>query len=181
MFASVDVLVFTVLSLLLSNVAGVPTADPGIVVTDDVINALGGGLIQNFSASIDLESFLTNFITMDFTASNMLLLFEMTLNTVSLLAGVNDTAFMSFNHTFDPPVVIPALGTADSGTIDNVLMVQGTINSLDIIPLAELDILDMNVTIHVASIGGVGGIPITTNGLTETDVPTTYSLQTLSV
>ncbi|KAJ3920315.1 hypothetical protein F5877DRAFT_77217 [Lentinula edodes] len=105
----------------------------------------------------------------------------MTLETVSALTGVNGTAFMSFNHTFDPPVVVPILGTADSGTIDNVLMVQGTINSLNIIPLGELDILDMNITARIGSLGGVGGIPLPFNGLTQSDVPTTYSLQTISV
>ncbi|GAW05155.1 carbohydrate-binding module family 50 protein [Lentinula edodes] len=128
-------------------------------------------------STLNLSS-ITSLRDLDFTAGNILIL-EMTLETVSALTGVNGTAFMSFNHTFDPPVVVPILGTADSGTIDNVLMVQGTINSLNIIPLGELDILDMNITARIGSLGGVGGIPLPFNGLTQSDVPTT--LQTISV
>ncbi|KAJ3903318.1 hypothetical protein F5879DRAFT_162444 [Lentinula edodes] len=199
MFVSVRALVCTILSLLLLNVAGAPSTTSEATV--DLEGLVISDLVKNFSASIDLESFLDNLITLDFTgifhypnlpavaltskfyprtAGNILIL-EMTLETVSALTGVNGTAFMSFNHTFDPPVVVPVLGTADSGTIDNVLMVQGTINSLNIIPLGELDILDMNITARIGSLGGIGGIPLPFNGLTQSDVPTTYSLQTLSV
>ncbi|KAJ3867411.1 MAG: hypothetical protein NXY57DRAFT_960426 [Lentinula lateritia] len=192
------------ISLLLLNVAGALSTTSEATV--DLEGLVISDLVKNFSASIDLESLLDNLITrrgisLDFTgifhypnlpavaltskfyprtAGNILIL-EMTLETVSALTGVNGTAFMSFNHTFDPPVVVPILGTADSGTIDNVLMVQGTINSLNIIPLGELDILDMNITTRIGSLGGVGGIPLPFNGLTQSDVPTTYSLQTISV
>ncbi|KAJ3798226.1 hypothetical protein GGU11DRAFT_744521 [Lentinula aff. detonsa] len=65
------------------------------------------------------------------------------------------------------------LGTANSGTIDNVLLVQGAINSLNIIPLGELDLLDVNVSVRAATIDGFGGIPIPIDGLKQSDVPTT--------
>ncbi|KAF8830481.1 hypothetical protein HHX47_DHR2001038 [Lentinula edodes] len=113
MFASVHVLVFTLLSLLLIHVAGIPapatdaTADLAGLSIGDIINALGIGLVQNISAIITL-----------------------TLDRVSSLAGINNTVYASFDHTFDPPVVVRPLGTADSGTIDNVLLVQGAINSI---------------------------------------------------
>ncbi|KAJ3736715.1 hypothetical protein DFJ43DRAFT_1149776 [Lentinula guzmanii] len=184
MFASVRVLVLLCLSLLL-KVAGVPAPTTEVIGAldglseDDIIDALDLGLVQNISVLITLESVLTNLMTrqrdnsIDFTAQNTLIL-EMTLDTMSCSAGVNNTVFASFSQTFDPPVVIPTLGTADSGPIDNVDMVQGILGTLSIIPLEELDILDMNITIRVASIGGVGGIPLALNGLMQSDVPTKY-------
>ncbi|KAJ3988747.1 hypothetical protein F5890DRAFT_1489973 [Lentinula detonsa] len=184
MFASVRVLVLLCLGLLL-KVAGVPAPTIEVIGAldglseDDIIDALDLGLVQNISVLITLESVLTNLMTIDFTAENTLIL-EMTLDTVSCSAGVNDTVFASFSQTFDPPVVIPTLGTADSGPIDNVDMVQGILGTLSIIPLEELDILDMNITIRVASIGGVGGIPLALNGLMQSDVPTKYTVETLS-
>ncbi|KAJ3892970.1 hypothetical protein GG344DRAFT_64154 [Lentinula edodes] len=173
MFVSVCALVCTILSLLLLNVAGAPSTTSEATV--DLEGLVISDLVKNFSASIDRG------ISLDFTGIFHYPNLPAVALTISALTGVNGTAFMSFNHTFDPPVVVPVLGTADSGTIDNVLMVQGTINSLNIIPLGELDILDMNITARIGSLGGVGGIPLPFNGLTQSDVPTTYSLQTLSV
>ncbi|KAJ4474170.1 hypothetical protein C8R41DRAFT_556976 [Lentinula lateritia] len=174
-------LVFTLLSLLLVHVAGIPapatdaTADLGGLSIGDIINALGIGLVQNISALITLESLVTNLIDIDFTVKNPLII-ELTLDRVSSLAGINNTVYASFDHTFDPPVVVRPLGTADSGTIDDVLLVQGAINSLNIIPLEELDLLDVNVSVRAASIDGFGGIPIPIDGLKQSDVPTTYNL-----
>ncbi|KAJ3932919.1 MAG: hypothetical protein NXY57DRAFT_893249 [Lentinula lateritia] len=188
-------LVFTLLSLLLVHVAGIPapatdaTADLGGLSIGDIINALGIGLVQNISALITLESLVTNLIEQVSrhilkaysevfqkaqlgTVKNPLII-ELTLDRVSSLAGINNTVYASFDHTFDPPVVVRPLGTADSGTIDDVLLVQGAINSLNIIPLEELDLLDVNVSVRAASIDGFGGIPIPIDGLKQSDVPTT--------
>ncbi|KAJ3875615.1 hypothetical protein F5051DRAFT_461974 [Lentinula edodes] len=172
-------LVFTLLSLLLVHVAGMPapatdaTADLGGLSIGDIINALGIGLVQNISALITLESLTTNLIEQVSRTVKNPLIIELTLDRVSSLAGINNTVYASFDHTFDPPVVVRPLGTADSGTIDNVLLVQGAINSLNIIPLEELDLLDVNVSVRAASIDGFGGIPIPIDGLKQSDVPTT--------
>ncbi|KAJ3788523.1 hypothetical protein GGU10DRAFT_346085 [Lentinula aff. detonsa] len=178
MFANVLALVFALLCSQLVNVVGVPSpaadasADLGGLSIGDIINALGIGLVQNISAIITLESLTDNLIDINFTAKNPLII-ELTLDKVSSLAGVNNTVYASFDHTFDPPVVVRPLGTANSGTIDNVLLVQGAINSLNIIPLGELDLLDVNVSVRAATIDGFGGIPIPIDGLKQSDVPTT--------
>ncbi|KAJ3736716.1 hypothetical protein DFJ43DRAFT_988896 [Lentinula guzmanii] len=196
MFANAFALVFALLSSQLVTVAGVPSpaadasADLGGLSIGDIINALGIGLVQNISAIITppLKVLLTNQYqlhwytffpselssTVDptYVAKNPLVI-ELTLDKVSSLAGVNDTVYASFDHTFDPPVVVRPLGTANSGTIDNVLLVQGAINSLNIIPLGELDLLDVNVSVRAATIDGFGGIPIPIDGLKQSDVPTT--------
>ncbi|KAJ3822533.1 hypothetical protein F5880DRAFT_1613723 [Lentinula raphanica] len=174
---------------LVGNVAGAPSSATEIVPDleglsiGDIINALGIGLVQNITAIITLDSLTTNLIeqvsrlrnSVDFTAKNPLII-ELTLDKVSTIAGVNNTVYASFNHTFDPPVVVRPLETADSGTIDNVLLVQGAINSLNIIPLGELDLMDVNISVRAATIDGFGGIPIPINGLKQSDVPTTYTL-----
>ncbi|KAJ3715034.1 hypothetical protein FB446DRAFT_323680 [Lentinula raphanica] len=166
---------------LVGNVAGAPSSATEIVPDleglsiGDIINALGIGLVQNITAIITLDSLTTNLIDVDFTAKNPLII-ELTLDKVSSIAGVNNTVYASFNHTFDPPVVVRPLETADSGTIDNVLLVQGAINSLNIIPLGELDLMDVNISVRAATIDGFGGIPIPINGLKQSDVPTTYTL-----
>ncbi|KAJ4000149.1 hypothetical protein F5050DRAFT_1709200 [Lentinula boryana] len=161
MFASVRVLVLLCLSLLL-KVAGVPAPTTEVIGAldglseDDIIDALALGLVQNISVLITLESVLTNLMTI-INVFQPLLLLE------------------GYFTNCRVPVVIPTLGTADSGPIDNVDMVQGILGTLSIIPLEELDILDMNITIHLASIGGVGGVPLALNGLMQSDVPTKYT------
>ncbi|KAJ3815216.1 hypothetical protein F5876DRAFT_31129 [Lentinula aff. lateritia] len=203
MFVSICALIFT-LSILLIHVAGIPapatdaTADLGGLSIGDIINALGIGLVQNISAIITVRTFLfinncfsTKLKAHIFTTARISrpeffrkaelgtvknpLIIELTLDRVSSLAGINNTVYASFNHTFDPPVVVHPLGTADSGAIDNVLLVQGAINSLNIIPLGELDLLDVNVSIRAASFDGFGGIPIPIDGLKQSDVPTTWA------
>ena len=54
-------------------------------------------------------------------------------------ASVNGEIFAHFDQSFSN-FVVPARGTANSGTFGNVLLTQGALNSLGIIPLGELDI-----------------------------------------
>lgn len=63
-------------------------------------------------------------------------------------AGINDTVFATFDHTFAKPVVVPILGTANSGTIPNVNLTQGVTSSLSIIPLGFLDLLSTDVFVR---------------------------------
>ena len=53
-------------------------------------------------------------------------------------AGVNGETFARFDNGFDS-FVIPAHGTANSGRVKNVLLTQGAIATLGIIPLGKLD------------------------------------------
>lgn len=76
------------------------------------------------------------------------LIFELTLDSVSSTAGINGTVYATFNHTFATPVVVPPLGKANSGVVPDVLLTQGAIASLDIIPLGYLDLINVDVNLR---------------------------------
>ncbi|KJA28381.1 hypothetical protein HYPSUDRAFT_33747 [Hypholoma sublateritium FD-334 SS-4] len=140
-----------------------------------IINLLGIGLVTKIDAFITLESLETNLISIDFDVKNPLPI-ELTLDSVSSQAGLNGTVFATFTHTFPKPgLVVPPLGTKNSGTIDNVLLTQGATASLDIIPFGILD-LNTDANIRAATIFGQLGIPIPLDGLTQSSVPTNYTL-----
>lgn len=54
-------------------------------------------------------------------------------------SGVNNETYAHFDQAFDS-FIIPAHGTANSGRVENVLLTQGALASLGIIPLGELDV-----------------------------------------
>ncbi|KAK7024066.1 hypothetical protein R3P38DRAFT_2956584 [Favolaschia claudopus] len=85
------------------------------------------------------------------------LIFELTLDSVTSTAGINDTVYATFNHTFAKPVV-------------------GAIASLDIIPLGYLDLLNVDINIRALTINGKLGIPLVISGLHQKNVSTTYDL-----
>ncbi len=60
------------------------------------------------------------------------LLVEITLERVVLSAGIDTTECISFDHTFEDPIVVPILGKADSGVIEDVALTQGGLATLDI-------------------------------------------------
>jgi hypothetical protein len=143
----------------------------------DIINALGIGLVKDINAFITLESLETNIISVNFDVKNPLPI-ELTLDNVSAVAGLNGSIFASFSHTFAKPgLVVPPLGTKNSGTIDNVLLTQGAIAALSIIPFQILDLPDTNASVRAFTIDGLLGIPIPLDGLEQTAVPTNYTLE----
>ncbi|KDR85834.1 hypothetical protein GALMADRAFT_132478 [Galerina marginata CBS 339.88] len=166
-------------SLLAVSVSATPqaesrAADLGV---GDIINALGVGLVKDINAFITLESLETNIISVNFDVKNPLAI-ELTLDSVSAVAGLNGTVFATFSHTFAKPgLVVPPLGTKNSGTINNVFLPQGAVASLAIIPFQILDLPDTNASVRAFTIGGILGIPIPLNGLKQTAVPTNYTLQ----
>lgn len=85
-------------------------------------------------------------------------------------AGVDGEVFAIFSQGFDNFVVPPG-GTADSGTFGGVLLTQGLLNSLAIVPLLSLDVAAA-ATITV----GQGGYQIPFLKLQQTGVPTQYNL-----
>ncbi|KAJ7810513.1 hypothetical protein B0H14DRAFT_3880558 [Mycena olivaceomarginata] len=141
----------------------------------EIIDALGIGLVTQINASITLDTLTTNLLSINFEAQNPLI-FELTLDSVSSTAGINGTVYATFNHTFATPVVVPPLGKANSGVVPDVLLTQGAIASLDIIPLGYLDLINVDVNLRALTIGGKLGIPLTISGLHQTNVSTTYNL-----
>lgn len=141
----------------------------------DIINGLGIGLVSSINVTITLDTLVTNLVDIAFTVKNPLPI-ELTLERVTSSAGINSTEYASFDHTFSDPLVVPIFGTADSGTIKNVLLTQGATASLAIIPLGFLDLLNTDVNLRAATIFGQLGIPLNVTGLKQKNVTTTYEL-----
>jgi len=154
----------------------VPVADGTDLTIGQILNDLGVGLLTSISVNITLDTLTDNLVSIEFELKNPLII-EITLERVISTSGINGTVFASFDHTFSPPLVLPILGTASSGIIDNVLLTQGAIASLSIIPLGILDLIDTNITTRVATIDGFFGIPLVITGLQQSNIPTTYNLE----
>jgi hypothetical protein len=96
-------------------------------------------LIQHINVYITVETLLTGFVSIDIDLSNPLDS-DLTINFLQSDAGVNGINYAHVDFAFNPGFVVPAHGTANTGSIPNVFLVQGVIASLDIIPLGELDV-----------------------------------------
>ncbi|EKM84298.1 hypothetical protein AGABI1DRAFT_110844 [Agaricus bisporus var. burnettii JB137-S8] len=167
----------SVLVFLFAVVCAVPTQiDTRQLNPADIINALGVGLVSKIHTIITLESLTTNLVSIDFDVKNPLPV-ELTIKEISSSAGLNGTVYARFNHTFPAPgLVVPLLGTKNSGRIDNVLLPLGAVASLEIIPVGFLDLLDTDAKIKAATIFGHLGIPLELEGLKQEEVPATYDL-----
>ncbi|KAK0470496.1 hypothetical protein IW261DRAFT_1573117 [Armillaria novae-zelandiae] len=88
-------------------------------------------------------------------------------------AGVDGAEYLSFDHSFEDPVVVPILGTADSGDIADVQLTEGGLSTLTILSSASLDLLNLDVDMRVATVGGKLGIASNETGLTQSNVPAT--------
>lgn len=107
---------------------------------------------------------------------------------------MNGTEYANFQHTFPSPgLVVPPLGTKNSGRIGNVLVTKGVEAALDIIPFGVLDLLDTDADIQLvtlpidihqygcltsyflraATILGHLGFPVALDNLKQDGVPTT--------
>ncbi|KAK0434780.1 hypothetical protein EV421DRAFT_2039435 [Armillaria borealis] len=87
------------------------------------------------------------------------LIVEITLDRVAVSAGIGGVEYISFDHTFEDPVVVPILGTADSGVIENVALTQGGLTTLNIVPDGFLNLLNLDLYLREATIGGSLGYP----------------------
>ncbi|KAJ7166510.1 hypothetical protein C8R43DRAFT_196899 [Mycena crocata] len=173
--ARLSSLVFGLLAALFVSAAPAPSALENRDLLGEIINALGIGLVTRINATITLETLVTNLLSINFQAQNPLI-FELTIDRVSSTAGINNTVYATFDHTFDTPVVVPPLGKANSGVVPNVNLTQGAIASLDIIPLGFLDLLDVDVHLRALTINGKLGIPLVISDLHQKNVTTTYDL-----
>ncbi|KAF9264250.1 hypothetical protein L218DRAFT_258531 [Marasmius fiardii PR-910] len=133
------------------------------------LNGMGQKLLQHINVFITLDSLITNLVTVDFDLTNPL---DTDLEIVFLQSdgGVNGATYAHFEHTFDS-FVVPANSTVNSGSIPNVLLTQGAIASLDIIPLGILDIFGA-ATVRL----GVDGYEVPWLHLNQAVVPTSYNL-----
>ncbi|KAH0589321.1 hypothetical protein H2248_005083 [Termitomyces sp. 'cryptogamus'] len=125
--------------------------------------------ITHVTVTITLESLLTNLVTVDFDVHNPLGA-ELVIEFVQSDSGVNGKTYASFGQHFDS-FIVPPNQTANSGPIPNVLLVQGAMNSLAIIPLGVLDV-SAATTLRV----GQGGYQIPWLKLDQKAVPTKYNL-----
>jgi hypothetical protein len=83
---------------------------------------------------------------------------------------LNGQVIASFAHTFDN-LVLPSKQTVSTGKIDDVLLVQGALVALGIVPQGKLD-TSFAATAQV----GQGGYTIPFLKLEQKGVPTTYDL-----
>ncbi|KAK0479762.1 hypothetical protein IW261DRAFT_1564415 [Armillaria novae-zelandiae] len=161
--SSAQILFSFFLFYLLAYVCGAPTSSDAAE-ADPL-----AGVVSHIDVTLNLESLIDNLANLSFTASNPLIL-----DRVAVSAGVGGVEYISFDHTFETPVVVPILGTADSGVIENVVLTQGGLATLNIVPDGFLDLLDLSLFLREGTIGGIGGIPVTDTGLTATDISTTW-------
>ncbi|KAF7347185.1 hypothetical protein MVEN_01473200 [Mycena venus] len=117
----------------------------------EIIDALGIGLVTQINATITLDTLVTNLLSINFEAQNPLF-FELTLDSVSSTAGINDTVYATFNHTFATPVVLLHLWISS--------------------PLGFLDLINVDVNLRALTIDGKLGIPLVISGLHQKNVST---------
>ncbi|KAK0495815.1 hypothetical protein EDD18DRAFT_1167509 [Armillaria luteobubalina] len=151
---------------LASFVCGTPTSLRATLTDSD--------LVSGITVTMTLDSLVTNLATVSFNASNSQLV-EISLDRVAMSAGVDGTEYLTFDHTFEDPVVVPILGTADSGDISNVQLTQGGLGTITISSSKSLDLLNLDVDMRVATINGKLGITSNKTGLTESNVPAIFN------
>ncbi|KAG7451926.1 uncharacterized protein BT62DRAFT_926124 [Guyanagaster necrorhizus] len=149
----------------LAFVCGAPTSSAA-----DAANPLD---ITGINVTITLEDLVTNLADLSFNVSNPNP-FEITIDRIVVAAGVDSTEYISFDYTFEDPVVVPLFGTANSGDIEDVTLTQGGLATLNTVSLGYLDLLNLDLYLREATIDGQLGIPVNATGLTQDDVPTTY-------
>ncbi|KAL1943642.1 hypothetical protein VTO73DRAFT_4087 [Trametes versicolor] len=124
-------------------------------------------IVAHINAFITLDTLFDNFITIDFDIANPLDT-DMEITFTQVDSGLDGVTYAHFDQAFDS-FVVPAKGTANSGTVKNVLLTQGAIASLGIIPVGKLDVFSA-ATIRI------GDYTIPWLQLTTLQVPTDYHL-----
>ncbi|KAH8795141.1 hypothetical protein DL96DRAFT_1827229 [Flagelloscypha sp. PMI_526] len=144
-------------------------------VIGDVLNFFKLGFVTQIDTAITLDTLTTNLVSVNISLKNDLP-FELTIDKISSKAGVNGIVYAELDYTFPKPVVFPALGTANSGKIPDVLLTQGALESLGIISLGYLDLMESNVSTRALTINGALGIPIPIEGLKQDNVTAVYTI-----
>ncbi|KAF8204112.1 hypothetical protein BJ912DRAFT_1137994 [Pholiota molesta] len=142
----------------------------------DAIEAVG--LFKDMTVPITIQSLTTNTVSIIFDIQNPLPV-ELTLDNIAANAGLNGTVLATFTQSFSPPgFVVPALGTA-SGTFNDVVLPQGAVGLLAIIPYGVLDLSSIDASSRVLTSSGTGGIAVPLDGLTQS-VTTEYAISSCS-
>ncbi|KAI0821788.1 hypothetical protein BC628DRAFT_1341231 [Trametes gibbosa] len=124
-------------------------------------------IVTHINAFLTLDTIVDNFITIDFDIANPLDT-DMEITFTQVDSGLDGVTYAHFDQAYDS-FVVPAKGTANSGTVRNVLLPQGAIPSLAIIPVGKLDVFN-------AATVKIGEYTIPWLHLTTLQVPTTYHL-----
>ncbi|KAJ7251753.1 hypothetical protein B0H12DRAFT_1234031 [Mycena haematopus] len=135
-----------------------------LTLTTDLQGLNQPNLITHVNVYITLESLVTNIMQNPLDT-------DLVVEFVQSNSGEFNETFAFFAEPIEN-FVIPAHGTANSGTINNVLLTQGAIASLAIIPDQKLDI-QAAATVRV----GQNGYTIPWLQLVQFSVPTTYDLE----
>jgi len=138
---------------------------------DTSLTGINAKLIEHINVYITVDSLLTGFVSIDIDLNNPLDS-DLTINFLQSDAGVDGTTYAHVDFAFNPGFVVPAHGTANSGMIPNVFLVQGVIASLGIIPLGELDVFSAIAN----QVGRDSGYQIPWLQYSQMTVPTTYVL-----
>ncbi|KAF9472573.1 hypothetical protein BDN70DRAFT_453537 [Pholiota conissans] len=132
-------------------------------------------LIQDINIFITPQSLVDNTVSLNFDIHNPLPV-ELTIDQLGTNAGLDGTTYATFSHSFaSPGLVIPASGSINSGTIDNVALLQGALATLGIIPSGKLDLSSFSASTRDLTLNGAGGIPVPLSDLSQSSVPTTYT------
>ncbi|KAI0340460.1 hypothetical protein BDW22DRAFT_1360443 [Trametopsis cervina] len=152
-----------------SPYASLDQALEGVTISTSLTGLNFPNLITHINVYITADTLLDNMVTADFDVSNPLDA-DLDIKFVQSEQSVNGKVYARFDQAFDN-FVVPAKGTANSGKFGNVLLPQGALASLAIIPLGFLDVVAAQ-TVQV----GVGGYEIPWMKLVQDHVPTTYGL-----
>ncbi|KDQ57731.1 hypothetical protein JAAARDRAFT_69819 [Jaapia argillacea MUCL 33604] len=126
-------------------------------------------IITHINVFLGVSTLTDNMVSINFDIHNPLDA-PLVIEFVQADSGVNGETYAHFDQPFGSFVIQPGQ-TTNSGTFGNVLLVQGAIASLAIIPLQRLDVFAVSTT-RV----GEGGYQIPWLHLTQLNVPTTYSI-----
>ncbi|KAI0354382.1 hypothetical protein OH77DRAFT_1404952 [Trametes cingulata] len=97
-------------------------------------------IVTHINAYITLDTLIDNFITIDFDIANPLDT-DMQITFTQVDSGLDGETYAHFDQAFDS-FVVPAKGSANSGSVPNVLLTKGAIASLGIIPVGKLDVFN---------------------------------------
>ncbi|KAF9451269.1 hypothetical protein P691DRAFT_757432 [Macrolepiota fuliginosa MF-IS2] len=143
----------------------------GVTISTSIMGLNHPAIISSAHVVITLDSLVTNLVSVEFQVTNPLDT-EMVIEFVQANSGLDGLTYAFFDQGFNS-FAIPPGQTVGSGLFGNVLLTQGAIASLAIIPRGILDISAANTV----RIGGPNGYQIPWLKLMQTGVPTTYDLQ----
>ncbi|THH11006.1 hypothetical protein EW145_g948 [Phellinidium pouzarii] len=113
---------------------------------------LNAGLqVSHISVALTDAAILQNQASMNFDVTNTMPT-SVTITSMSAVIGILGNPILSFDQAF-PSFVVPASGTANSGTIPNATLTEGALSLLQIILLPDLDIINADMTLSMQQIG----------------------------